>query len=313
MLSLLSAFSLAVAPPPQSVLAEPNVGAHPQTARSIGMGGAQRAIADATDGIFVNPAGIVAKKHYIIDASYSWTQEANAHRPGAAIIDSVTTVVGAAFAYNYEHRFNSGSLGVHRLNFGLGYNIGGILAIGLTLKYTIAERNKDAYELLFTPEDENNPGAPRQPLDPNFSIPALNFTGVTGDIGVLFTPIQYISVAVVGYNLIPNPMWPEFAPIAMGFGAAGHIEHLEIDFDAVLDFSTRKKVSSRFHVGAEYTIVGMVPIRAGFLVDKVGNDMFWSLGAGFRHPSFGIDFGYRQAVERPNNRTLSLTFQYYMN
>lgn len=313
MLSLLAALTLTVAPPPQSVLAEPSVGAHPFSARGLAMGGAQRGIADQTDGLFVNPAGLVAKRHYIIDAGYSWTQEANAHRPGAAIIDSVTTVVGAAFSYNFEHRGVSARLGVHRINFGLAYNIGGIFAVGVSVKYQIAERDKTVYDSLFEPEDPDDRTKPRKPIDPNFSIPALNFTGFTGDVGVLFTPIEYISIAVTGHNLIPNPLWAEFAPIALGVGAAGHISGLEVDVDTVIDFSTRAKPTPRVHIGAEYTIVNMVPVRAGFIVDKVGNDLFWSLGAGFRHPSFGIDFGYRQAVERPNNRTLALTVQYYMN
>jgi hypothetical protein len=177
----------------------------------------------------------------------------------------------------------------------------------------VAERSKTAYDTLFEPEDQENPVQPRRPLDPTYSLPALNFSGFTGDVGLLFTPIQYISLALVGYNLIPNPLWAELAPIGLGVGAAGHIAGLEVGVDGVIDFSTRAKPSSRWHIGAEYAIVGMVPIRAGFLVDKVGNDMFWSLGAGFKHPSFGIDFGYRQAIERPNNRTIALSVQYFMN
>jgi hypothetical protein len=313
MLSLLTALTLATAPPPQSVLAEPSVGGHPFSARGLAMGGAQRGIADQTDGIFVNPAGLAAKKHYIIAADYSWTQEANDHRPGASIIDSVTTVVAAAFSYSYEARINSANLGVHRLYFGLAYNIGGLFSVGVSMKYQVAERQKATYDSIFDPEDPNDPNKPRKPLDPNFSIPALNFSGVTGDLGCLFTPIEYISLAVVGHNLIPNPLWNEFAPIALGIGVAGHVYGLELDVDTVIDFTTRAKATPRVHVGAEYTIASMVPIRAGFIVDKVGQDMFWSVGAGFRHPSFGIDFGYRQAVERPNNRTLAIAVQYYMN
>ena len=68
MIVLFSAW-LVVAPGPWSVLAEPNVGGHPQQARSIAMGGAARAIADSPDGLFVNPAGLAAKKHYVIDAN----------------------------------------------------------------------------------------------------------------------------------------------------------------------------------------------------------------------------------------------------
>ena len=304
---------ISAASPRESLLADPNVGAHPQTARSIGMGGAMRGIADGTDGLYVNPAGLVAKRHYIIDAHYSWTHEANAHRPAASIIDSVTTVVGAGLSYNYEHRFNSADLDVHRLYFGLAYNIGGIFAVGIAMKYQVAGRNVLRYDSLFTPVDPENVDAPRKPLDNALSVPALGFTGFTGDLGVLFTPIQYFSLAVVGYNLIPNPLIPEFVPIALGFAAAGHVAGLEVGVDALIDFSTRAKPSSRWHFGAEYTIANMIPVRAGFLVDKVGNDLFWSLGIGFRHPSFGIDLGYRQAVERPDNRTLALSVQYYMN
>ena len=59
MIVLFSAW-LVVAPGPWSVLAEPNLGGHPQLARSIAMGGAARAIADSPDGLFVHPAGLAA-------------------------------------------------------------------------------------------------------------------------------------------------------------------------------------------------------------------------------------------------------------
>ncbi len=277
------------------------------------MGGAARAIADGPDGLFVNPAGLASKKHYILSANYNWTQEANAHRPGAVIIDSVTTQVAAGIGYNFEHRFNSGDLSIHRLQLGLAYNIGGIFMIGISGKYTIASRLPTSIDKIYEPIDPENPNAPRRALDNAFAVPALNFQGFTGDAGVLFTPIQYFSLAFVGYNLIPNPAIAEFAPIAIGMGAAGHVVGLELDVDAVIDFSTRFKPSARVHFGAEYAIVGMVPVRAGFLIDGVGGDKFWSLGAGFRHTSFGLDLAYRNAIDRSNNRTLAISFEYYMN
>jgi len=295
---------LIAAPDQASLLAEPSLGDHPQSARSIGMGGAMRGIADGVDALYVNPAGMSMKKRYVIDGGYSWTQDANAHRPGAAIMDSATTSVAAGASYNFERRFNSGQLDVHRINFALAYNIGGFLGIGATFKYLDATRV--AYDKIFDP----NTAAPRANITP---YPAQRILSFSGDVSAMLTPIQYFSIAISGHNLIPNPVWAELTPLGMGMAAAVHVAGLEVDFDAVIDFTTLKKAAVRYHFGAEYAIAGMVPLRAGFIHDDVGFDNFWSFGAGFRHPSFGIDFGYRQSIARPENRTIAFGVQYYMN
>jgi opacity protein-like surface antigen len=300
---LFLALFVSATPDDASLLVDPTLGAHPQTARSIGMGGAQRGIADNTDALYLNPAGMGMNKRYVIEGNYSWSQQPNAHRPSAAIIDSATTVVAAGVGYNFERRVNSGEMDVHRVNFGLSYTVGGIFGIGATFKYLNAVRTQ--YGRIF---DETT-RAPRTSISP---YPAEKVTAFTGDLALMLTPIQYFSVAVIGYNLLPNPTWAELTPLALGVAAALHIAGLEVDVDAVFDFTTLRRADARLHFGAEYTIAQIIPIRAGFIYDRIGQDLFWSAGAGFRHPSFGIDFGYRQAIARPDNRTLSIGLLYYM-
>jgi opacity protein-like surface antigen len=302
---LLALLFNAPAPPDDaSLLAEPTLGAHPQSARSIGMGGALRAVADGIDALQINAAGMSMNRRYVVDGNYAWSQAANAHKAGTGVIDSATTVVGAGLAYNFERRFNSGELDVHRMNFGLSYSFKGIFGIGATFKYLNATRNK--YDQLFDP----NTQAPRLTI---FPYPAQRVLAFTGDLSAILRPIQYFSIAVIGYNLVPNPTWRELTPIALGTGIALHIAGLEADVDAVIDFTTLKRAEVRMHFGAEYAIANVVPLRAGFIWDRIANDMYWSGGIGFRHPSFGIDFGYRQSVQRAVNRTISLGIQYYMN
>ncbi len=303
MLPLLLAIAFGAPPDDASMLVEPTVGGHPLSARGIAMGGAERAIADGVDAVYLNPAGMGMNRRYTVDAGYSWTQSANSHRPNVAIVDSATTVLSAGVGYSFDARLNSGDFHIHRVNSAVAYTFGSIFGIGATFKYLDATRTK--YDEIYDPATN----APRTSI---FPYPAQRVRAFTGDLAAMLTPIQYLSIAVIGYNLIPNPVWAELTPIALGMGAALHIAGLHVDVDAVIDFTTRRRAEARMHFGAEYSIVGMIPLRAGFIYDRISSDMFWSLGAGFRHPSFGIDVGYRQAVGRPENRTLSIGVQYYM-
>jgi hypothetical protein len=256
------------------------------------MGGAQRAIADGIDAISLNPAGMAQSKRYLITLDYAWSQDANAHRPQLGVLDSQTTQVATGLSYSFERRVNSGNLDVHRVHFALGYNIG-MLSVGLAGKFTTGARQQVRADL----------------------VPAQNglYTGFNADVGLMLTPIPYLSLAVVGYNLVPTLEARELTPLAMAVALAGHVAGLEIGADAVLDFVSRGHLLTRWHFGAEYAVGNVVPLRAGFIYDRVGDDMFWTLGIGFQQTSFGLDFGYRQGVARQDNRTLALSLRFGLN
>lgn len=303
MLNVLLVYLFVTTPAPaESILSEPSLGGDVLSVRGIGMGGAERATATNVDALFLNPAGMSMVKHYVVEGDYSYNQAGNDHRPTASLIDSDTTVVAAGSSYNFERRFNSGYLTLHRVHFALSYAIS-IISIGVGVKYQNATRPVP-------------PPSGTKAVDYSLiPTPVNNYSGVTGDIGVVVTPIQQLSLAAIGYNLIPTGKGGhEFAPLAFGAGAAAHLfSALELDADAVVDFHSLLSKQIRLHFGGEYTIVNIVPVRAGFIVDRIGGDNFWSIGAGYTHPRFGIDVGFRQAVALPKNRTFSIGFHVNVN
>jgi|GEM_PF-5826633 len=299
MVYFLWVFALALASPESdSILTEPMLGADYQSARATAMGGAQRSIASGIDSIYLNPATMMNKKQYLAEIAYAWGQYSSAHRPFIGVVDSNTTVFAAGIAYGFEKRFTSGNLDVHRAHFALGYMYR-FLGIGLTGKYIKADRS----EL-----DKLN--------EPYKSTYKKTTDFFTADLGIIINPIKQLSVGLVGYNIIP--VYRELAPSALGVAISGCFYGFQIAFDTVIDFqskaysSTDKKAhaQARYHLGAEYLIKDTLPIRAGWIFDKIADSHYWSVGTGYQHRLFIIDFAYRQALDRPVNRYIQLSFAF---
>lgn len=278
----------------QSVLSEPTLGGQFQSARSLAMGNAQRAIAVFSDAVLMNPAAMSLSKSYALEAGYAWSQAPNAHRMNLSVIDSDTTVVAAGVAYQFERRIKAQNLDVHRLSFAASYAYK-FFYVGVTMRYMEANRAEAVPEEIKT----------ELPVPPA-NTPYRSY--INGDVGILLKPIQYLSLAAVGYNLVYNKKNQELSPIALGLGAAAHIKSLTVAFDALLDFQSLGKTAPRYHLGGEYTIAKMIPLRAGFIADRLGDDYFWSVGTGFQYKWAHLAAGFRQAVKQPTNRTLSFSF-----
>ncbi len=327
------AWLIAAAAGPDSILNSPSLGDQYETARSIGMGGAQRGIADQLDAIYVNPAGMVAKKQYIIGGNFAWQQDAKVYQPSIAIIDSATTSFAAGLSYGYERRDSAaiGVMNINRVALALAYDIGGYIAIGITGKYLQYDRD---HPFRMSPTALAAAGQ-LEYATPNPAVGGVAALGhiksndtFTGDLGIMVTPLKIVTISLVGYNLIPLNCkdFPgkvpqtcpnnELAPLGMAAGIGVHIMGLEADADVLLDFwsvrnalTNENKIAPRFHFGGEYTIASLVPVRAGFIVDNVGGDNLWTVGGGFVISQFGFDVGYRQAITQTDNRTVAASLR----
>jgi hypothetical protein len=323
---------------PGSLQDEPGLGGQFETARSVGMGGAQRAIADQIDAIYLNPAGMSVKPHYLIGGTFQWNQAAQEYAPSVAIVDSATTVVAAGLSYGFDRRSaaDSGVMDIHRFHLATSYSFGGVVSIGLTLKYLTYKREFPSLLPQAQRAVVNNStadGSAAAVVDLAKHVQGADV--LTGDLGMLVTPIPQLSLAVVGYNLIPkcdqsindskgkSVGFPnnvpggcierEIAPLAMSVAAAAHIMGLELGADIVFDFWTRAQMEPRFHFGAEYSILDMVPLRAGVIVDRVSDEIYWTAGAGIFLQQVGFDVGYREGTVQTSNRTLIGSIRVQLN
>lgn len=333
MLSMLYGLSLSVVAAvagPNSALNYPALGGQPASARALGMGGAQRALTTEIDALVLNPAAMALKRHYMFGGTFAWSQDQATYRPGGALIDSETTFVAAGLGYGFERRdaLAAGVMDVHRAHFALAYayewfSIGATVKYQRGLRYCMTTQGADnklpCYQAPVAGQETRDiNGAPietAQPAPPDGAW-NKNYEGISMDVGISLQPIPEFTFAVVGYNLIPkcksfpnNCESREIAPMGLGIAAAGQLSDLALAADVVLDLQSRGKTQPRIHLGAEYAIVGVVPLRAGVLIDRVGEDTFWSAGAGYRHSSFGFDVGYHQGTQRPDNRTLQASFR----
>lgn len=317
------AWIIGAAAGPDSALNYPSLGGQPVSARALGMGSAQRAVAIELDALTLNPAAMSLQRHYMFGGGFSWSQEAKNYRPSLALIDSETTFVAAGIGYSFERRdaLASGLMDVHRAHFALSYSYE-FISVGVAVKYQrglrycmntqSVDRRNSCYKAPLEGQattDENGEAiqTPQAQADGPW---ARNYEGISMDVGLTLTPIEQLTIAVVGYNLIPKcRSFPndcesrEIAPMGLGIALGGRISDLTLAADVVLDFQSRRGTQPRIHLGAEYAIIGAIPVRAGAIVDRVGGDNFWTAGLGYRHTSFGFDVGYHQGTQRPDNRT----------
>lgn len=275
--------------------------------RTLGMGGAGVALADATDGIYINPAGLGRRlRTYIFEGSFAFHPAADSRIFNVGLADCKSNpLVSAGLAYTYftNPREDDGDLHnitghVARLGVAMGWQKK--LYLGLMLKYLYLTR------------------------------PFLaDASTVTIDAGLIWQAHPLVSLSVVGYNLIYNPS--NELPISMAVGiAVGNQTPFRAAVDWVIDFQSKGSVGHELRVGAEYTIMRIVSIRLGYHLDQVrdrrplvpwlpeeGRELSHSLsaGIGFHYRQFGANIAFRQqlaANELINNRYLGFSIQIWL-
>jgi hypothetical protein len=220
-------------------------------------------------------------QRFSIDVSYLHRFKATTAYPALSIVDSSTSKLAAGLAYAFE-RQSGGKLSNHRAYLSLAYPLGNIAAIGITTKYMRGGGSS-----------------------------IKDFNAFTGDVGLIINPIAGLYVGVVGYNLIENRK-DLFLPIMLGAGVGYAHESFTLDFDFVTNLSDKKNPDFRYHLGGEYLIAKMVPIRIGYTKDDDTNTHRWSLGTGFVTKSGAVDVGYRQNAHNPPERELTVALRFFM-
>ncbi len=263
--------------------------------KSLAMAGAQNIGANKTDAAYLNPATLITKdKKYMMSLD---TQYSNSEIPTQFMIsavDSRTSVVaGGAYVsyYDYNKKENSKTVNYNALQVGLSYAypIAGGLVLGIAGRYY--KYKKDDKNYIHT---------------------------ATFDLGMTYRFSPYVKIGVVGYNLtnldyIETPM-----SVVSGF-SIGDDDIFLLNFDFVANFSAPDiydksgSAAYEYHTGIQVTPVEGFSVLAGYEVNKVLDENFWSLGTEIFIPESRVELtgAYLQSTSKKSNKYFSFSLRLY--
>ena len=238
--------------------------------RALGAGGTMRAAATGDAGPMLNPSGMSLVRAYTAEGAYQYGSRDSTHDGHVSVVDSTSGLnLGGALFYTY-HAASPGGVGQTGQMGGasLSFPLGDVLFIGVTGKYLHYSTTK----------------------------------GFTVDAGLTLRPMQFLSLAAVGYNLT-NP-GGSAAPQAVGGGAClSLLPGLLLLADSVLErvhkdaANPQETRSSVYYVmgGGEYQIKTLA-VRLGGGSDGLHQSGYLSGGFSFVSGIGALDLSLRQDI-----------------
>jgi hypothetical protein len=278
----LSLLFIATVGAPSSALAQVDLSLRDlYNARTLSMGGAFRALAHGTEVIDGNPAGLAARRRYLLEISGGYDPNSDFGFGGLSALDSTTSFLSAGVSYRYVADGGRPFRRGHLATVGMAVPLSSRISLGVSGKYLKLNG-----------------------LDPR--------NGITADAGLLIRIAEAFGISVSGHNLIDMHVL-DFRPyFAAGVGyAAGP---LAVAFDMRADFaSIPGDTRLTYHGGAELFLGKGIPIRAGFERDQLTRSSFWSAGFGLADTGGGLDFAYRHEIGSEQSRLFLATLRVVMN
>ena len=237
-----------------------------QGPRQVALGGAERASGTSNDTIWLNPAALGDSQRYTFSFDGLYDLRGNHDQAGLSVADSTTTPVAAGLAAHRVWMGPSGSVQpANVFNLALATHLGDLVTLGESTKLI---HTRDAT------------GSHNQ---------------VTPDLA-LFVNATPVKVGLVAYNLV-NPI-DGLAPRQFAVAVSANLPQLpRLEADVVFDPTTQKDVTLAYHFGAEYDLLSMLALRAGYVEDRILGQRAISGGIGFFiPPGFGLDITYRHEL-----------------
>ena len=136
-----------------------------------------------------------------------------------------------------------------------------------------------------------------------------SFDGITLDASMTITPIPWLKLAGLGYNLIKT--YSSLAPqMAGGSVALTPIESFTFGGDVLIDFTTFEKNELIAGGGVSYIAGEMVPLRVGYRRDQGRNLNQITAGAGFNKGKVGAEMALRQDIGARKETYLLFMFRF---
>jgi len=247
---------------------------------ALGTGGAMRATATGDAGPMLNPSGISLLRAYTVEGAYQYGSRDSANDVHVSLVDSTSGFnLGGALFYTFHTASPTGGTQIgHEGGLSLSFPLGDVVFLGGTAKY-----------MYFSTEASGTTDKK---------------TGFTFDAGLTIRPIQFLSLAVVGYNLT-NPE-TSFAPEALGGGVSvsplpGFLLLLDSVLERVSGDPTRSK--AYYMMGGGEYLGKTMAIRLGGGSDGLHKNGYLSGGLSFVSGVGALDISMRQDISGDNKGT----------
>jgi hypothetical protein len=289
-----------------------------ETPRSAAMGGAVRAIATGSSGIYLNPAAMAAAPVYHIEALTQYTPETRRWVLGGTIVDSITSRLAGTFSI-VGTPIPMDPDGIRRsvldLRLGLAYPITERFILGVTGRYLKVNQSGTAGSNYgFLPSVVSgglyDPSSGSPPTD-RFAL----VNTATVDVGLLVKPTDSFYIGAVGQNLTYANNG--FLPLLVGGGLGYMTDVFAIGVDGIADLSSwsvpgSSKPTARLGAGAEYKAAGIIPLRLGYRFDEGSKLSTLSAGSGYVGQEWALEASVKRTVSSPGATTIFFSVGYYL-
>jgi hypothetical protein len=263
-----------------------------ETTYGLAMGSGARAGATGISALAYNTSNMAALSTYHVEAFSqiipgSKNDGGTYWTIGSAVSDSTTAkkfALGTSFrgVFSGEDRRYSG------WDWRSGFGVQAIPQLGLGIGFRWAKLHSDR-------SDGQRLGA--------------SFDGITLDASITITPIRWLRVSGLGYNLIKT--YSALAPqMAGGSVSLTPVASFTLGGDLLVDLSTFEKSELIAGGGLSYVFAEMAPLRFGYRRDSGRNLNQITAGAGFNKGKVGIEAALRQDIGGRKETYLVFMFRF---
>jgi hypothetical protein len=247
--------------------ARPAVAQNVETARTLSLGGPQRALVTGTDAISTNPAGLAMSSLFLFEGSYFDDFGGGDRRVNASISDSHDKPIAGGVAYTFRAadvaRADGARVEVHRIDAALAGRLGDGFTLGVNGHYVTADTTG---------------------LDADWK--RFSF-----DVGVQYRSEAGLAVGVVGQNLTATDR-PEL-PLRVGGGLGFAGDMFTLAFDFMQDTQRGRPALTG---SGSALLANQFAVRLGGGYDFATEGAQLSFGLGYVTPKVAVDLGYRQRL-----------------
>jgi hypothetical protein len=263
-----------------------------ETTYGLGMGAGVRAGATAISGLAYNTSNMAAIPTYHVEAFSQIIPGSRSNGGtywtiGSSIADS-TTAKKLALGTSFRGVFGGQGRRYRGWDWRSGIGVQPIQQLGIGLGFRWAQIRSDT-------EDGQRVGA--------------TFDGITLDASMTITPIPWLKVAGLGYNLVRT--YSALAPqMAGGSVSLAPVEAFSIGGDILVDFTTFQKNELIAGAGIAYIAGELVPLRFGYRHDGGRNLNQITAAAGFNKDKIATEIALRQDIGGRKETYLLVMFRY---
>ncbi len=273
-----------------------------ESARSAAMGGALRALGNSIDALYLNPANMATTRVYHIGGGAQIWPQAGRQSYGGAAVDSILNpqrIAGGLAVTSTDLDPDGLQRSLWDFRLGIALPFSEQVFFGVNVKHLDVTQ-------------EGNPSGTLAPTRAAGGLANESILRETSlDAGLTIKPIPELALAVVGVN-VTNPetaLMPTLVGGGVGFGNAD----FSLEADVGFDFTTYEETKYQIGAGAEFLLMGQVPLRGGYSYDQAFTRQSVSVGAGYLANEFAIDAALRLSVAGPTATAVIIGLRYHLD